>query len=237
MKSSRHGFTLVELLVVVGIIALLISMLLPALNKARRAAMKTQCLSNLRQISTAVYLYLNDNKGIFPGGEIYKADGSVFKRTQMGWVGKRGLAALGYDHLAANDRPLNRYLGGHFAPDDPVEIAHCPEDNANTFGGTSLYDSAGTSYGANVVFEGTISGADDPWRGVNQNKVRQPSRMVMIADEGAFYPGWSGDLTQRQFYWHSRDPMWNVAFVDGHAATVRIDRIFSDSDYTFILGL
>ena len=64
--KRRHAFTLVELLVVIGIIAVLIAVLMPALNKARMSANLVKCQSNLRQIYSAVTIYVNENKGVLP---------------------------------------------------------------------------------------------------------------------------------------------------------------------------
>jgi prepilin-type N-terminal cleavage/methylation domain-containing protein len=65
---SRRAFTLVELLVVIGIIAVLIGILLPSLNRARQHAISLQCMGNLRQIGNASLMYAQDNKGQLPCG-------------------------------------------------------------------------------------------------------------------------------------------------------------------------
>jgi prepilin-type N-terminal cleavage/methylation domain-containing protein/prepilin-type processing-associated H-X9-DG protein len=83
--SSKKGFTLVELLVVIGIIALLISILLPSLNKARSSASLLSCQSNFRQVYNALLFYAGDNKGFLPraaSGSIPQVQG-VYAATYM----------------------------------------------------------------------------------------------------------------------------------------------------------
>jgi len=81
--SRRRGFTLVELLVVIGIIAVLIAILLPALSKARKTARTTACLSNLRQMGNAWVMYLSDSKGKLPDDVWHTAPPGT------GWTGVR----------------------------------------------------------------------------------------------------------------------------------------------------
>ena len=65
--QPRAGFTLVELLVVIGIIAILISILLPTLNRARESARATKCLSNMRNLAQATLMFAQENRGLMPG--------------------------------------------------------------------------------------------------------------------------------------------------------------------------
>jgi len=84
-RQASHRFTLIELLVVVAIIAILASLLLPALSKARDSARGTTCLNNLKQIGTSISFYANDNEDYIPSSTT-PAVWLVYSATYPNWM-------------------------------------------------------------------------------------------------------------------------------------------------------
>ncbi len=109
--SRRRGFTLVELLVVIGIIALLISILLPALSKARKSAVKIKCMNNLRSAGQLFFVYAAGNNGYFPNGINAKAN------TIKGWAWDIPIATR---DLMVDNGALRRML---YCPEFPEQDA------------------------------------------------------------------------------------------------------------------
>jgi prepilin-type N-terminal cleavage/methylation domain-containing protein/prepilin-type processing-associated H-X9-DG protein len=85
-NSRRPAFTLVELLVVIAIIAVLIALLLPALAKARQAAMTVSCVANLRTIGQGLTLYQQDNLGYYPQATTANSPGKTAANENLNWA-------------------------------------------------------------------------------------------------------------------------------------------------------
>lgn len=137
--TRRCGFTLVELLVVIGIIALLISILLPSLNKAREAAMTASCLSNLRQIGTAFLMYANDHNGVivFPQDKTNTVDA-------LGNPDPGGLKVLWFQFLSNH---MNAKQGREQVSE--LFLKGCPKWDKIDNDGNGLPDSDKIGYGMN----------------------------------------------------------------------------------------
>src|SRR5690349_3189493 len=127
-RRTKGGFTLVELLVVIGIIALLISILLPSLNRAREQANRIKCASNLRQIGQSIQIYANENKGSFPRTYFNPADGAITAAPQSSNAGRDADQSIA--NPVANGVPENNTAGAFFmilkTGDITPEVFICP---------------------------------------------------------------------------------------------------------------
>lgn len=231
--ERKKSFTLLELLVVMGIIGILVSILLPSLKKARHVAKIAVCHSNLKQHGTALVAYMTSGNGRFP------IDTSLNDQQMYYYSGKKGKYHI-TKSVDSDQKFLNKFMGYTDKGLD-VEVAKCPLDNDKIQRlNETVYDFLGSSYMAASRPEAWCPDVMD-WSSkstLNLAQVIRPSKMGILFAFGAWHksaaPMWySDDMTV-----HGRKG-FEFLFVDGHVSDQKIPisgygLTHSSSDVTFL---
>ena len=186
---TRRGFTLVELLVVIGVIAVLLALLMPALAKARESARRTQCLSNVRQLTVGWLGYAHANKGQILSAETWN----------NGW------ASAGEGDQAIRDGMLYSHVP------DP-NVYRCPSDPIERYARTYSINIQMNGNWGGVLAVRNLSKLDrtsDVWVFIEEFDPRG-------FNLGSFACNTTGDQwIDYPLTWHTRG--CNLSFADGHA--------------------
>jgi prepilin-type N-terminal cleavage/methylation domain-containing protein/prepilin-type processing-associated H-X9-DG protein len=219
---SRDAFTLVELLVVLGVMAVLVGALLPGMGRAREQAKAAACRSNLRQVVLANAMYAQDSSGVYAPGA---AD---FVGNLQRWHGTRTTAEGPFD---STHGPLVDYLG----PDRAVRA--CPAFVSDAKG----FEAGNGGYGYNNAYIGVQTIVDATSRtqvvsdlaGARVHQVKRPADTLMFADsafvdgrlieysfaEPRFFPEFGTRADPSIHFRHVRTS--NIAWCDGHVTRER----------------
>ena len=231
MRYHRRGFTLVELLVVIAIMGILVSLLLPAVNAAREAARRTQCLNNLRQLSLAALVHENTHQSLPTGGWgwwwVGDADRGFDEKQPGGWI----FNILSY---VEESNSYDRCKDG-----DPAQMSQAQRDAARDVVTSPLATINCPSRRAAVAYPKPIDGtfiAYNASRNFPRNNVAGRSDYAINAgdqnrneiDGGpASYAAADGN-----YNWQDNRSMTGVSF---YRSTIRLRHIIDGATNTYLL--
>lgn len=223
-KSSKvsTGFSLVELLVVIAVVAILAALLLPALGRAKQNAKRGACVGNLKQINVALLMYADDSNDTSP---------------TLGQSTNQVTLMNGYKKL------LQNYVGPNGAPARGNRLFACPSDTffyeirpevGQEYMPRSRHDQALAFY-SSYAFNGRNQSTNDPADatatfpgigGLKLSSIKHPVKTVSVAEAPAFFP-YSWHQPKRPLPVGNELPWFNnakdvVAFVDGHVRDIKM---------------
>jgi len=178
--ASPRGFSLIEILVVVAILALLVAILLPSLQRARKQARDLMCATNLRTTGSAVYFYTQANRDYYPSAGTWAEQCAIYAQ-------KFSLARKG-----SNKKDLYQFIEFYLCPSDPVP--HPSHNFKRIIGGQELNLNYDMSYGLSAFLvnppqnpsavQAGTSYALDGDRQQKSTAIRRPAQIVMLTDAG-----------------------------------------------------
>ncbi len=257
MKRTRSAFTLIELLVVIAIIALILSILLPSLSRAKETAKRMKCQSNLKQIMTAQVMYMEDNGRVVPWINPHP---QATWASQFVWGGFKppvitDLFGTNIDlaRWRVEERPLAKYLVPGSVGDDRPKIYICPGDRTPGWGiigqqtqvdpdsTQSSWEVAGTSYAVNWYWLNYYTSSWTRSRLAQYEKEMLPQLVGGDASEfTVYYESYMHNLMASADHngggfqvmgWHRRYSQHVLGFLDGHA-----ENKFLDTRYPYGVG-
>jgi len=218
MRQVR-GFTLVELLVVIGIISVLISMLLPALGRVREAAMAVNCQSNMRQLYMGFQFYTQEYNDLMPPANVRRTDvltnpnGSA-KEGYFPWYSKLYIGQ--YLNNRSYSTTAQQDVSGLPAGAPTADVFYCP--SRLPWRGSSGQDIGigYNNYPANAFFK-SHGGP------VKFSRFKNPSSVIVLVDvfSGFLWDDGVNQLDRNNRVTHRHNKSANILFADGHCDTTR----------------
>ena len=214
---KRHGFTLIELLVVIAIIAILAAILFPVFMSAKDASRRTKCMSNMRQISFAMFSYADDHQGFLPALNAFSLDvnstsGNIGSGTLFKYMGKsKGILWCPSDVKRRGTFRYSYTMNGWctWATHSDMLPPPTSQDAARAKANTD---------------------------GFPMGWFSQPRRTILLVDENTDPNVGTIQINDQLFVWYDitgdkHSGKANVSYLDGHKGQVKAGLIWNDAKY------